>query len=88
VRSPFLLLAALEPLSHRTLPIPTVVLVRVEPVRVTRLSQNLQLSCVAFLIVGIACLAVVNIILLVNIELTLRRNNRKQFSGEDEWGSG
>jgi hypothetical protein len=42
----------------------------------------------AFLIVGLACLAVINIILLVDIELTLRRNKRDQSHEEDEWGFG
>ncbi|KAJ7446057.1 hypothetical protein FB451DRAFT_1412417 [Mycena latifolia] len=42
----------------------------------------------AFLIVGLVSLAFINIVLLVGIELTLRRNNHEQFSGEDEWGFG
>ncbi|KAJ7360992.1 armadillo-type protein [Mycena albidolilacea] len=42
----------------------------------------------AFLIVGLVCLAVINIILLTDIELTLRRNKRDQSPEEDEWGFG
>ncbi|KAJ7204241.1 hypothetical protein B0H12DRAFT_473635 [Mycena haematopus] len=42
----------------------------------------------AFLVVGLVCLAVINIVLLVDIELTLRRNQHEQFRGEDEWGFG
>ncbi|KAJ7259440.1 armadillo-type protein [Mycena rebaudengoi] len=42
----------------------------------------------AFLIVGLVSLAVINVILLVDIELTLRRNKRQQSREEDEWGFG
>jgi hypothetical protein len=42
----------------------------------------------AFLIVGLGCLAVINIILLVDVELTLRRNKHDQSPEEDEWGFG
>ncbi|KAJ7889676.1 hypothetical protein B0H13DRAFT_2041222 [Mycena leptocephala] len=42
----------------------------------------------AFLIVGLGCLALINIILLVDIELTLRRNKHNQSREEDEWGFG
>jgi hypothetical protein len=39
----------------------------------------------AFLIVGLVCLVVINIVLLIDIELTLRRN---KSPAEDEWGFG
>ncbi|KAJ7917262.1 armadillo-type protein [Mycena leptocephala] len=42
----------------------------------------------AFLIVGLVCLAVINIILLVDVELTLLRNKYNQSREEDEWGFG
>ncbi|KAJ7059339.1 armadillo-type protein [Mycena amicta] len=42
----------------------------------------------AFLIVGLVSLGVINIILLVDIELTLRRNKRNQSTEEDQWGFG
>ncbi|KAJ7059272.1 armadillo-type protein [Mycena amicta] len=42
----------------------------------------------AFLIVGLVSLGVINIILLVDIELTLRRNKRDQSPEEDQWGFG
>jgi hypothetical protein len=42
----------------------------------------------AFLIVGLGCLAVINIILLVDVELTLWRNKDNQSPEEDEWGFG
>jgi hypothetical protein len=41
-----------------------------------------------FLIVGLVSLAVINIIFLVDIELTLSRNQPIQYRGEDEWGFG
>jgi hypothetical protein len=40
------------------------------------------------LIVGLVCLAIINILLLVDIELTLRRNKHDQSPEEDEWGFG
>ncbi|KAJ7807430.1 hypothetical protein B0H14DRAFT_2609675 [Mycena olivaceomarginata] len=42
----------------------------------------------AFLLVGLICLAVINIILLVDVELTLRRNKIDQSTEEDNWGFG
>jgi hypothetical protein len=42
----------------------------------------------AFLIVGLVCLAAINIILLFDIELTLRGNKGDQFGGDDDWGFG
>jgi hypothetical protein len=42
----------------------------------------------AFLIVGLGCLAVINIILLVDIELTLLRNKHNQSPDENIWGFG
>jgi hypothetical protein len=42
----------------------------------------------AFLVVGLGCLAVINIILLVDVELTLWRNKHDQSPEEDEWGFG
>jgi hypothetical protein len=42
----------------------------------------------AFLIVGLVCLAVINVIFLVDIELTLSRNKRIQSREADEWGFG
>ena len=42
----------------------------------------------AFLIVGLVCLALINIIFLVDIELTLSRNKKIQFHAPDEWGFG
>ncbi|KAJ7861790.1 hypothetical protein B0H14DRAFT_2575706 [Mycena olivaceomarginata] len=42
----------------------------------------------AFLILGLNCLTSINIILLVNIERTLRRNKGYQSPEEDEWGFG
>ncbi|KAJ7053080.1 armadillo-type protein [Mycena amicta] len=42
----------------------------------------------AFLIVGLICLVIINLILLVDIELTLIRNTRNQSREEDEWGFG
>jgi hypothetical protein len=57
-------------------------------VRVTKLGPNLPLTGIAFLIVGLVCLAIINIILLFDIELTLRRNKQNQSPEEDEWGFG
>ncbi|KAJ6592730.1 armadillo-type protein [Mycena capillaripes] len=42
----------------------------------------------AFLLVGLVCLAVINIILLLDIELTLRRNKGHESPEEDNWGFG
>ncbi|KAJ7051107.1 hypothetical protein C8F01DRAFT_672005 [Mycena amicta] len=42
----------------------------------------------AFLLVGLICLVVINLILLVDIELTLIRNTQNQSREEDEWGFG
>ena len=42
----------------------------------------------AFLIVGLVCLAVINVIFLVDIELTLSRNKQIQSREADEWGFG
>ncbi|KAJ7482666.1 hypothetical protein FB451DRAFT_1555661 [Mycena latifolia] len=42
----------------------------------------------AFLIVGLICLAIINVILLVDIELTLRRNKGDQSPEEDQCGFG
>ena len=42
----------------------------------------------AFLIVGLVCLAVINVIFLVDIELTLSRNKHIQSREADEWGFG
>jgi hypothetical protein len=42
----------------------------------------------AFLVVGLGCLAVINIILLVDVELTLWRNKHDQSPEEDEWAFG
>ncbi|KAJ6483296.1 hypothetical protein C8R45DRAFT_1001051 [Mycena sanguinolenta] len=41
-----------------------------------------------FLITALVCLLIINIILLVDIELTLRRNRHDQSIGEDQWGFG
>ncbi|KAJ7053083.1 hypothetical protein C8F01DRAFT_1236134 [Mycena amicta] len=41
-----------------------------------------------FLIVSLICPVVINLILLVDIELTLIRNTRNQSRKEDEWGFG
>ncbi len=41
-----------------------------------------------FLVVGLVCLVVINVLFLVDIELTLSRNKRLQSFGEDEWGFG
>jgi len=41
-----------------------------------------------FLVVGLACLAIINVIFLVDIERTLFHNKRIQSRGEDEWGFG
>jgi hypothetical protein len=42
----------------------------------------------AFLIVGLMCLAIINILFIVDIELTLRRNKGNQTNGDDKWGFG
>lgn len=42
----------------------------------------------AFLIVGVLCLFITNLIFLIDIELTLRRNKPFQSSGENDWGFG
>ncbi|KAF7358132.1 Multiple ankyrin repeats single kh domain [Mycena venus] len=42
----------------------------------------------AFLIVGLGSLVVINIILLVDVELTLLRNKHHQSREDDEWGFG
>ncbi|KAJ7118285.1 armadillo-type protein [Mycena epipterygia] len=47
-----------------------------------------SLNHTAFLIVGLVCLALINVIQLVDVELTLLRNKRDQSNVEDEWGFG
>ncbi|KAJ6507560.1 armadillo-type protein [Mycena vulgaris] len=47
-----------------------------------------SLNHTGFLIVGLVCLALINIIQLVDIELTLLRNRRDQSREENEWGFG
>jgi ABC-type multidrug transport system fused ATPase/permease subunit len=42
----------------------------------------------AFLIVGLVCLVAINIILLIDVEVTLAHNNHGQSQEEDEWGFG
>jgi len=42
----------------------------------------------AFLVVGLVCLAIINIIFLIDIELTLSRNRQIQSREEDNWGFG
>ena len=42
----------------------------------------------AFLIVGLVCLALINVIFLVDVELTLSRNKQFQSHEADEWGFG
>lgn len=42
----------------------------------------------AFLVIGLQCLVVINILFLVDIELTLSRNKHFQFEGEGLWGFG
>jgi hypothetical protein len=42
----------------------------------------------AFLIVGLVCLAMINVIFLVDIELTLSRNKQIQSREANEWGFG
>jgi hypothetical protein len=42
----------------------------------------------AFLVVGLLCLLVVNILFMINIELTLRRNQANQTGGDNDWGFG
>jgi hypothetical protein len=41
-----------------------------------------------FLIVGLVCLVIINILFMVDIELTLRRNKADQVNGDNEWGFG
>ncbi|KAJ6506971.1 hypothetical protein C8R45DRAFT_514274 [Mycena sanguinolenta] len=47
-----------------------------------------RLDRTAFLIVGLVCLIIINIILLVDVELTLQRNKHNQSEGENDWGFG
>ncbi|KAF7336280.1 Multiple ankyrin repeats single kh domain [Mycena venus] len=47
-----------------------------------------SLNHTAFFIVGLVCLAFINIIQLVDIEITLLRNKPYQAGEEDEWGFG
>lgn len=42
----------------------------------------------AFLVVGLVCLAVINVIFLIDIELTLSRNRQIQARDEANWGFG
>ena len=42
----------------------------------------------AFLIVGLVCLVAINILFIVDIELTLRRNKENQTDEERQWGFG
>lgn len=42
----------------------------------------------AFLVVGLVCLAVINVIFLIDIELTLSRNRQLQARDENNWGFG
>jgi len=42
----------------------------------------------SFLVVGLGCLAFINVLLLVDIELTLFRNKQLQSREEDQWGFG
>ena len=42
----------------------------------------------AFLIVGLVCLALINVIFLVDVELTLSRNKQIQSREADQWGFG
>ncbi|KAJ7049075.1 hypothetical protein C8F01DRAFT_792230 [Mycena amicta] len=56
--------------------------------QLTRPSEHPAKNHTAFLIVGLICLVVINLILLVDIELTLIRNTRNQSREEDEWGFG
>jgi hypothetical protein len=42
----------------------------------------------AFLVVGLLCLLAVNILFIIDIELTLRRNQANQTGGDDDWGFG
>jgi len=50
-------------------------------------SQSLDVHT-AFLVIGLQCLVVVNILFLVDVELTLSRDKHFQFDGEGLWGSG
>ncbi|KAF7337366.1 Multiple ankyrin repeats single kh domain [Mycena sanguinolenta] len=47
-----------------------------------------RLDHTAFLIAGLICLLIINIILLVDVELMLRRNKHNQSAGENDWGFG
>ena len=42
----------------------------------------------AFLIVGLVCLVAINVLFIVDIELTLQRNKKHQTDEEREWGFG
>ncbi len=42
----------------------------------------------AFLIVGLVCLVAVNVLFIVDVELTLRRNKENQTDEERQWGFG
>jgi hypothetical protein len=42
----------------------------------------------AFLVVGLMCLCIINILFIADIELTLRRNKGDQAAGDNEWGFG
>jgi len=42
----------------------------------------------AFLVIGLQCLVVINILFLVDVELTLSRNKHFQSDGEGSWGFG
>jgi hypothetical protein len=42
----------------------------------------------AFLIVGLLCLLAVNILFVIDIEITLRRNEANQSGGDNDWGFG
>ncbi|KAF7357316.1 Multiple ankyrin repeats single kh domain [Mycena sanguinolenta] len=52
------------------------------------LAQTPYMARTAFLTVGLVCLLIINLILLVDVELTLRRNKHKQSTGENDWGFG
>ncbi|KAF7357086.1 Multiple ankyrin repeats single kh domain [Mycena sanguinolenta] len=51
-------------------------------------SSTARMDRTGFLIVGLVCLLIINVILLVDIELTLRRNKHHQSIGENDWGFG
>jgi hypothetical protein len=42
----------------------------------------------AFLVVGLLCLLAINILFILDIELTLRRNRSNQTGGDNDWGFG